>query len=69
MAHYVTTIPSSKTPEEAFAFMADIRNFAQWDKGVIKVVQVVGDGAGHDATGACRVHSREHLFERRHKDI
>ena len=46
MAHYVTTIPSSKTPEEAFAYMADIRNFAKWDKGIIKIVQIVGDGAG-----------------------
>lgn len=46
MAHFVTTVPSSKSPEEAFAYMSDIRNFAQWDKGIIKIVQVVGDGAG-----------------------
>ncbi|NBW91902.1 MAG: hypothetical protein EBR53_05535 [Actinobacteria bacterium] len=46
MARYVTTIPSSKSPEEAFAYMADLRNFAQWDKGVIKVEQVSGNGAG-----------------------
>jgi hypothetical protein len=46
MAHYVTTIPSSKTPEEAFAYMSDIRNFAQWDKGIIKIDQIVGEGAG-----------------------
>ena len=46
MAHYATTIPSSKTPEEAFAYMSDIRNFAQWDKGIIKIDQIVGDGAG-----------------------
>ena len=26
--------------------MADIRNFAEWDKGVVKVVQVEGSGAG-----------------------
>ena len=46
MARYVTTIPSSKTPAEAFAYMADLRNFAEWDKGVVKVVQVEGNGAG-----------------------
>ena len=46
MARYVTTINSSKTPEEAFAYMADLRNFAEWDKGVIKVEQINGSGAG-----------------------
>ena len=46
MAHYVTTVPSSKTPEEAFAFMSDVRNFTQWDRGIKKIDQVVGDGAG-----------------------
>jgi hypothetical protein len=46
MAHYVTTVPSSKTPEEAFAYMSDIHNFALWDKGIKKIDQVVGDGAG-----------------------
>jgi hypothetical protein len=46
MARYVTTINSSKSPEEAFAYMADLRNFADWDKGVIKVEQINGSGAG-----------------------
>jgi hypothetical protein len=46
MARYVTTINSSKSPEEAFAYMADLRNFAEWDKGVIKVEQISGSGAG-----------------------
>ena len=46
MARYVTTIPSSLTQEEAFAYMADLHNFAKWDKGVVKVVQVEGSGAG-----------------------
>lgn len=46
MARYVTTIPSSLTPQEAFAYMADLHNFADWDKGVIKVVQVEGSGGG-----------------------
>ena len=34
------------SPQQAFAYMADLRNFAQWDKGVVKVEQVKGDGAG-----------------------
>jgi hypothetical protein len=46
MARYVATIPSSLTQEEAFAYMADLHNFAKWDKGVVKVVQVEGTGAG-----------------------
>jgi hypothetical protein len=46
MARYVTTIPSSLTPQAAFAYMADLHNFAKWDKGVVKVVQVEGSGAG-----------------------
>ena len=46
MARYVTTIPSSLSQQEAFAYMADLHNFAKWDKGVVKVVQVEGNGAG-----------------------
>ena len=46
MARYITTIPSSKSPAEAFAYMADLRNFAEWDKGIIRVEQITGDGAG-----------------------
>ena len=30
--------------DEVFAYMADLRNFAEWDPGVKKVVQIVGDG-------------------------
>jgi hypothetical protein len=46
MARYVATIPSSKTPAEAFAYMADLRNFAEWDRGIIRVEQIKGSGAG-----------------------
>jgi len=46
MAHYVTTVPSSKTPEEAFAYMSDLRNFKEWDKGIIRIEQIKGSGAG-----------------------
>lgn len=49
MAQYVTTIETPMAPAEAFAFMADLRNFEAWDPGVQKAVQVEGDGPGPDA--------------------
>jgi len=36
--------------QEAFAYMADLRHFADWDPGVKRVVQVTGDGGGAGAT-------------------
>ena len=50
MARYVTTVRTSWSPEQAFAYMADLRNFAAWDPGVKGVIQVDGDGAGADAS-------------------
>lgn len=49
MARYVTTVRSAKTPKEAFAYMADLRNFAEWDPGVKAVRQVEGSGGGPDS--------------------
>ena len=46
MAKYTVSVESSKSVEEAFAYMADLRNFAKWDPGVLTVTQVAGDGAG-----------------------
>ena len=46
MAKYKVSVESSKSVEEAFAYMADLRNFANWDPGVLTVTQVAGDGAG-----------------------
>lgn len=46
MARYVTTVRTSMAPEASFAYMADLRNFAEWDPGVKRVVQVEGDGGG-----------------------
>jgi carbon monoxide dehydrogenase subunit G len=48
MARYVTTVRTAKTPQEAFAYMADLRNFAEWDPGVKAVKQVEGSGGGKD---------------------
>ena len=49
MARYVTTVRSATTPREAFAYMADLRNFAEWDPGVKAVRQVEGSGGGPDS--------------------
>lgn len=50
MARYRTTVRTALPPSEAFAFMADLRNFENWDPGVESATQVDGDGAGPDAT-------------------
>lgn len=50
MARYVTSVRTQMSPAEAFAYMADLGNFAAWDPGVTAVEQVVGDGPGADAT-------------------
>lgn len=49
MAKYVTTVRTPRSPEQAFAYMADLRNFAEWDPGVRAAEQVEGDGPGPDA--------------------
>lgn len=49
MARYSTTVRSPLPPAEAFAFMADLRNFERWDPGVTAVSQVRGNGGGPDA--------------------
>ncbi len=46
MAKYTVSVESSKSVEDAFAYMADLRNFVDWDPGVLGVTQVAGDGAG-----------------------
>jgi carbon monoxide dehydrogenase subunit G len=50
MAHYSTTIASPLPPDAAFTYMADLRNFADWDPGVRRVTQVDGEGGGEGAT-------------------
>ena len=37
------------SPGDAFAYMADLENFAEWDPGVKRAKQVQGDGPGPDA--------------------
>lgn len=49
MARYVTTVRTPCSPEDAFAYVADLRNFAEWDPGVAAAEQVEGQGIGPDA--------------------
>ncbi|MFK8024994.1 MAG: SRPBCC family protein [Ilumatobacter sp.] len=46
MARYIVHVRTPMPPAEAFAFMADLRNFAVWDPGVGEVTQLEGDGPG-----------------------
>lgn len=49
MPQYVVTVPSSKTPQQAFRLMADMTSFPAWDPGISRVVQTKGSGPGADA--------------------
>ena len=42
MARYTTSVPTPWSVADAFDYMADVRNFAQWDPGVTDV-RVVAD--------------------------
>ena len=50
MARFVDTVMTSVWSEDdAFSYMSDARNFAEWDPGTRRVEQVRGDGGGPDA--------------------
>ena len=46
MAHYTTTVRSPWPADKAFDFVADLRNFEDWDPGVESSTLVEGDGPG-----------------------
>ncbi len=48
MAHYTAVVESPLSPDEAFAYVSDLRNFEEWDPGVSSSKLVVGakPGAG-----------------------
>ncbi|HEX5614033.1 MAG TPA: SRPBCC family protein [Acidimicrobiia bacterium] len=46
MARYVTVMRTPQSPPDAFGYLADVEHFAEWDPGVARAVQVVGDGPG-----------------------
>ncbi len=49
MARYLVRIRSPKLPDETFAYMANLENFAEWDPGVARAEQVEGEGPGPGA--------------------
>jgi len=49
MAHYETSVATTRPAEEAFAMMADMTRFAEWDPGVQSAEQVSGTEPGLDA--------------------
>lgn len=50
MAQYRCRIRTARSVPDAFAYMSDVRNFQEWDPGVVSVEQVAGDGPGPDAS-------------------
>jgi hypothetical protein len=60
MAHYRGTVTTDWTPEQAFTYMADARNFAEWDPGTesskLEQAGPGGDGPGPGAVFAVQVH-------------
>jgi carbon monoxide dehydrogenase subunit G len=46
LPRYSTSVPTKWSPAAAFAFMADVRNFARWDPGVESVSAIGGDAPG-----------------------
>lgn len=69
MANYKTAVRTPMSVEEAFAYMADLRNFAHWDPGVKKSVQVSGDGPGMDAAYDVTVSSGPKDLEMRYETV
>ena len=45
MARYTVSVRTSMTPEAAFDYMADLRNFAEWDPGVVSSELIEGEEA------------------------
>lgn len=56
MARYQTGVKTPLGAAEAFLYVADLTNFAEWDPGVRRSVQVAGEGsavgAAYDVTVA-----------------
>ena len=49
MPHYRTAVRTPWSRHQAFDYLADLRNFADWDPGVKRSVQVTGDGVSRGA--------------------
>jgi hypothetical protein len=56
MAHYRGTVTTTWTAEQAFTYLADARNFAEWDPGTEESTLENATAPGPGATYAVRVH-------------
>ncbi|QXC59294.1 SRPBCC family protein [Aquihabitans sp. G128] len=50
MAKYRMRVRTDQSPDEAFDYLADLRNFPEWDPGTKSAKQVRGDGPGEGAS-------------------
>jgi Polyketide cyclase / dehydrase and lipid transport len=50
MARYNSSVSTSLSVAEAFAYMSDVTRFAEWDPGIERAVRVAGEGPGVGAT-------------------
>lgn len=46
MARYRTTVESTKSPEEAFDYLAEFSNARDWDPGIVEAANLTGDSVG-----------------------
>jgi carbon monoxide dehydrogenase subunit G len=46
VARFVATVAIPRQPAEAFDYLADLRNFAEWDPGVVSSTRIAGAGFG-----------------------
>lgn len=46
MARYRTTVESTKSPEEAFDYLAEFSNATEWDPGIVEAANLTGDPVG-----------------------
>jgi hypothetical protein len=46
MARYRTTVESTKSPEEAFDYLAEFSNAREWDPGIVEAANLTGDPVG-----------------------
>ena len=49
MARYLMRIRTDRPPAEVYGYLADVRNFADWDPGTKAARQVKGNGPGPGA--------------------
>lgn len=63
MARYVGTIPTSRSPEQAFDYMADFSSAAEWDPSVVRAERLgEGPGPGAEFLIVVRLAGRESEF-------